>query len=462
METDSEIKLKMPAPYKISDKLDAYNKSGLEKIITFRGSPIVETMFYLYLFKKYKSNCFLYDAKRDKQVLGLSIPILKKYDAYEKNKIEEQLDTMASKLSECIKRRNTTIIIIPINLNFFQGSHSNVLIFRKKYNQIEHFEPHGNAYMGVPETEANALNKIIKYWMKKFVSKVKKYVKPQKPIKLIDSSNVCPYLYGLQRIEEHWSNLVRLDDDSLGYCSAWSMFFTELCLKNPHIPSSTLITQIYDHFKSMRSVDQGNYLRNVIRGYARFINEKIEKYFSVFFSSGITIGKISQLTFKERQDILDILNLLVKLEMNMVIVPTYMEETIEMINYKLDLLNKDKTQKQSQLDKIQIQKNIEELMKQKYIFQQYKKANMDSNDTPNAEINLCPEGKTNRCIKDKTVTKSNKLCPEGKVINPKTGRCIKDKTKTVTKTVKNKVCPEGKVLNPKTGRCIKAKTQKII
>jgi len=45
-----------------------------------------------------------------------------------------------------------------------------------------------------------------------------------------------------------------------------------------------------------------------------------------------------------------------------------------------------------------------------------------------------------------------KVCPEGKIVNPKTGRCIKDKN---IKT--EKICPEGKVINPKTGRCIKIK-----
>jgi hypothetical protein len=64
-----------------------------------------------------------------------------------------------------------------------------------------------------------------------------------------------------------------------------------------------------------------------------------------------------------------------------------------------------------------------------------------------------------------------KVCPEGKVLNPKTGRCI------MLKNIKNlplksptspkkpkqpkqpKVCPEGKVLNPKTNRCILVKNK---
>jgi hypothetical protein len=75
---------------------------------------------------------------------------------------------------------------------------------------------------------------------------------------------------------------------------------------------------------------------------------------------------------------------------------------------------------------------------------------------------------------------SPKNCPEGKEINPKTGRCIKIKPFKPVKPVKPvksvkqvkpvkpakpvkpvkpaKVCPEGKVINPKTGRCIKVKS----
>jgi hypothetical protein len=110
---------------------------------------------------------------------------------------------------------------------------------------------------------------------------------------------------------------------------------------------------------------------------------------------------------------------------------------------------------------------------------------------------ICPEGKvlnpkTNRCISIKNIKstfknsperpksplkppkppKQPKVCPEGKVLNPKTNRCImlKNKKKSPHKSSPKqsplkppkqpKVCPEGKVLNPKTGRCILIKKQK--
>ena len=79
---------------------------------------------------------------------------------------------------------------------------------------------------------------------------------------------------------------------------------------------------------------------------------------------------------------------------------------------------------------------------------------------------------SNRCINKKTInklpktvlSKPEKICPIGKMVNPKTGRCIKiplNKSEKNVKQSKNnlikpeKICPIGKMVNPKTGRCIK-------
>ena len=78
----------------------------------------------------------------------------------------------------------------------------------------------------------------------------------------------------------------------------------------------------------------------------------------------------------------------------------------------------------------------------------------------------------------KPADKPEKVCPPGKIVNPKTGRCInKPKEKThknrglpnkfdkpeELKEKSKKECPPGKIVNPKTGRCInkpKEKTHK--
>lgn len=52
-----------------------------------------------------------------------------------------------------------------------------------------------------------------------------------------------------------------------------------------------------------------------------------------------------------------------------------------------------------------------------------------------------------------------KVCKEGKEINPKTGRCVNkckenEKRNELTGKCEKTECPEGKVINPMTGRCI--------
>ena len=79
-------KIKLPVPYKphekIDNKLKSLSKTGTKKILTFIGSNEVEAMFYLYLFKKYKSNCFLHDKNSERRLLGMSILISEKYELF--------------------------------------------------------------------------------------------------------------------------------------------------------------------------------------------------------------------------------------------------------------------------------------------------------------------------------------------------------------------------------------------
>jgi len=97
------------------------------------------------------------------------------------------------------------------------------------------------------------------------------------------------------------------------------------------------------------------------------------------------------------------------------------------------------------------------------------------------------EGKSSPMVTSSVVEKPEKVCPPGKIVNPKTGRCInKPKEKTHKKPGRpkkfdkpeepkekstdkpstdkpEKECPPGKIVNPKTGRCInkpKEKTHK--
>jgi hypothetical protein len=487
-------KIKLPVPYeqkkeskslkKIDTKLKSLNKTGTEKILTFVGSNEVEAMFYLYLFKKYKSNCFLHDKFLKQRILGMSILISETYKPLETGEIQIQLDSLSKILVDCIKNNDTKIIIVPVQLRFTDGgAHANVLIYRKNLNQIEHFEPHGqNFYREKDATD----NKIIEKWMKYFVLKINARLQLiNKPaVKFIESSEVCPYIDGLQNLES-WSNLTKLAGvEPGGYCAAWSMFFTELCLKNPEIPSSVLINYIFDTLQNMASVEKMNYLKSVIRGYSIFINQKINKYFSVFFNCGLTIQKIKEFSRPELNNFRSTLRYLIDIEMNLSTNPNYLKTSLERTKNALTFLNK--SLKIDSSDDA-IKKEIKMLTNKKKLFEIYDKVKF-SNPTDSISQTKMSSPKLL-----KNTSKQNikiKSCPPGKEINPKTGRCVKTKTQKVKKIkvpkvktpkkmveiklepepVKEQVkevlkqtksCPPGKEINPKTGRCVKTKTQKV-
>ena len=518
---ESTPKIKLPVPYKetkkisnslkkIDTKLKSLKKTGTEKILTFAGSNEVEAMFYLYLFKKYKSNCFLHDKNFGRRILGMSILINETYEPQEVKEAQDQLDSLSKILVDCITNLDTKIIIVPVQLRFSDGGgHANVLIYRKKLNQIEHFEPHGRKFS---RNEDDVNNKIIEQWMKLFVLKINTRLQliKQPAVKLIESSEVCPYIDGLQNLEG-WSNLTTIAGvEPPGYCAAWSMFFTELCLKNPEIPSSVLMNYIFNTFQSMSNSEKMNYLKKVIRGYSVFINQKINKYFSIFFNCGLTIQKIKLLSPSELKNFRSILRDLIDIEMNLSTNPNYLKTRLERIKNELTVFNESLKIDSSDDG---VKKEIERLTARKNIFEIYNKVKFsnptDSFSHASSRIKTCPPGKeinpeTGRCIKIKTqkvrlkkekveiklepglepVKQVSKICPPGKEINPKTGRCIKIKTQKVTlkkaklekvKTPKVviklepetkplqvlKSCPPGKEINPKTGRCVKIKTQKV-
>jgi hypothetical protein len=463
-------KIKLPVAYKtitkIDNKLQSLNKTGSEKILSFVGSNEVEAMFYLYLFKKYKSNCFLHDKHVKTRIIGMSIEIKDNYNSDEEHQIMTQLDNLSKLLVDCIQNVNSKVIIIPVQLLLSQGGgHANILIYRKKLNQIEHFEPHGRQFLG--NKNMQLYNEIIDRWLKAFVlllnSKLKIVFKKQRDVKFINSSEVCPRIDGLQTLEA-WSNLTNMADlEPGGYCTAWSLFFTELCLKNPEVPSSELINYIFDILERMDNLQKMNYLKGVIRGYSVFINEKISKYFTVFFKSGLTIEKLKQLSPADLSKFRNILKNLIRLEINLSTDPSYLKYGLIELKHKLNEFN---ARLNINPNEDALKRQIEQLTNKKNIYEIYDKFNVVSNPS-----------KTNSS-KPKPVYE--KTCPEGKELNPKTGRCVKVKTAKVrektekvktkkAKTVKvkpekvklEKTCPEGKELNPKTGRCIKVKMIKV-
>jgi hypothetical protein len=255
-----------------------------EKGIAYTNNQVLHNLLYLYLIEKYGSTCFVRGRHVDGHYtyIGLSLGMGEtKTDIYKQIKI----------ILNCIKRIQSTpneIIVIPLTIGHSGSGHANMLIYRKSLNVIEHFEPHGAIFLGnetlpitdyirykVPailETIVDKMNTINKENNNAYYQNNLTYLAPHK---------VCPAsTMGLQELENKLvvSKEVK-EREGGGFCAMWSIFWAEMVLLNPHVPTDKLRNYIMD------SIDYANLYtkydkivlktRNVIRGYLELVYVQI-------------------------------------------------------------------------------------------------------------------------------------------------------------------------------------------
>ena len=310
--------IKLPEPIKVSklitNQLDELERKG-ESIVSFCGYANIETIFYLHLIKKYKSKCVSkktgYFDKSD-TLLGMSISMSAKLTPIDELLMKEEFVDLGKTLTRCIKKGEETIII-PLRYCCVKLSgHSNVLIYRRRTNTIEHFEPHGGEIDLGKKMQEN-LEKRINFFIKIFNAELKKNNIHE--VSYVPATSVCPYLEGLQSLENN-SLLKKSKGEPGGYCSVWSMFFAELCLKNPDKSSEEILENIYNYLTTKESAE--SYLKKVIRGYTGYLVEAVNTYLKIFFKPTYTIldvigfsGKVSN---KKYVIMIDAIRILVELE----------------------------------------------------------------------------------------------------------------------------------------------------
>lgn len=285
--------LDLPKPINISEKtfkqFQKYVSKG-ENIFSHIGADFIQCLIYLHMFKKYKSDCFLYNENDNFRLLGLGFFIKNNETEEDKKLREEHIDVIAKAFIDCIDKK-IKIVIIPIVIDQEdEDSHSNVLIYRSQHNEIEHFEPHG-AYFMLKKKEGNKIKKIIMTFVNHCNNLLKNINKEK--IKFIPSNEVCPAIKGLQALEAE-STLTNPEDIEEAYCASWNNFFTEVCLKNPELKSSEIVDRLLKYFKNQDNIE--DYLRKVIRGYNAIVGNKIESYLKILFGDETTIDYINEIT----------------------------------------------------------------------------------------------------------------------------------------------------------------------
>ena len=323
------IRLDLPIPYesRVKDTFNYFMNKD-ESVTKFIGYDAILSLFYLYLLKKYKSSCVLYDTtKKDVIVdtaLGLALHNTygvnedKKRELMALNKIN--CNRIAKQIISCLKHRTENkVVVLPITLIDYtpEGvrdvyTHNNLLLIRFGTNEIEHYEPHGSMAQILPTIEARregyeALNAIINDDLIAPLNGLKGDDGTPE-FRLIPTMETCPEEEGMQMLETY-SKLPKKSYE-VGYCAIWTLFVAELALRNHNLTLRELIRIInydvlqYDKkFKRPirklnilgQKMSANDYLRKIARGYVEFVNEKLTIYFSEIFGQHMSLEHIAEM-----------------------------------------------------------------------------------------------------------------------------------------------------------------------
>jgi len=404
--SSQEEKLILPEPLKVKPSiakyLDKLEDDG-KTIWAFEGSDIIEHMFYLHLMNKYKSKCI---PKGTKRSIGLQIPLKVKYTKEEEKELHEQFNEIGKTIADCVNR-GENMIMIPLTYIRGMGAHYNMLVYKVENNEVEHFEPHGGEYKGNEKLQDSS-KKVMLY----FVNILNVYLKRNglHTAKYVESSEVCPYIQGLQDIEGT-SKLKRVGKlEPAGYCAAWGLFFAELNLKNPHLTSNEILNNVYNYLTTKESGP--NYLRSVIRGYAGYIYQNVDRYLEIFFKPRIRlfeiVGRENHIKNISKMKILiEVTKLLIELEMKIVSDPTFdykKELKSVMKEYKKETLGKSKDE---QREMRKNNKELKQLYYKKRILQNYEEYKRDGRISE--PVFDSPEDIREEDIKDLTIIEKGHL-----------------------------------------------------
>lgn len=235
-----------------------------------RNSPIYKglgydmLMAYVYLIKKYRNKlCIAIGDKKtikgtfDPTYIGL---------IYER-KPDKNIMTYHGgvvELSNFIKKCKKRFFAIPLSIEYpDSGPHFNILIGDNVRKVIERFEPYG-AY--IDDKVHESLDRDFKDFLKTF-SLDFEYKNPDE---------FCP-ASGFQEREEsniHKKRASVRRNDYRGYCGMWSIWFIEMKMRNPDLPSDKLLKKALKEMQRLKGSKTEKFTyRRFVRNYKDHIIE---------------------------------------------------------------------------------------------------------------------------------------------------------------------------------------------
>lgn len=263
------MKLDTPLPKEMSNKQlnMIIRKVAKPKGKLLAGTALIEYLCLMYLMTKHSNNCapVIKKVPVHNKWINLEIYqlIIMVYNAKYKGYVPK---TFFQEFNKCKKR----FVITILRIEHYHWAHANALIYDRKHQTLERFEPYGHT-SGYNSTK---LDHILLKMFEKSNIPVKKYIKPLE---------FCPRI-AFQSLEKN-SKTNKLDPR--GFCSYWSTWYMDMRLSNPDLDRKELVKQSINLIKK----DYDGF-KEYIRSYAVFINHierNIEKYLKT--QKNLTIDK---------------------------------------------------------------------------------------------------------------------------------------------------------------------------
>jgi hypothetical protein len=207
--------------------------------------------FYEYITEKYSNNCIVVPSDERGLFnieLSLNIGILSKCPNYD-----------AAFFWGCPHR----FIVIPLDLVGTTFAHANVLIYDKKTEELERFDPNVETYYGWEDAIDNCVkNTVSKYFP------IKKYYRP------ID---FCPQDKAFQFLQ---AKEPKQTGNPKGFCKWWSQWYLDLRLAHPELSREEVIKAASKIFSDKNLISS---MTNFIKGYGIELLSDYENYLETHF-----------------------------------------------------------------------------------------------------------------------------------------------------------------------------------
>lgn len=245
-------------------------------VCTFTGSTLDILIGLIYLLKKFPDACstFSKNFSENKELckfyksIGIIMNTHCEFLNFEIVWVYHKLylsDDFYDNFKKCYKRKTTRFIIIPLGIELREGSHANYIIFDKKTNEVERFEPHGSHAPTGLNYNPTLLDDILESRFKELDTiNLENSDKNNSKIKYIRPKEYLPKI-GFQLMDVAERKKKKIGDPG-GFCALWAIWYVDMRLTYRDMDRKTLIKHMISSIKS-----QNISFKNLIRNYAKNI-----------------------------------------------------------------------------------------------------------------------------------------------------------------------------------------------